>query len=256
MGESISTVECGTKQIEDSKECSVQAQLETLDMSTLDAVNNQHFERYMNGRGKKSVRGDFDIPHKKLWFKKVAKKGAQADHISHLSFQKMARNEKMAIEFLSGVKVDKINKLYLKGKMSLVDFSFYTRSAMKFISKTVVLVKITFFKISHKDFGRILVACNSKSNLQFMKCTITVDHLDYLDNAHPSITQLDLYRSTIIQPEEDTEDLNGLVQKIADSKLNACLKIVIITLPLLYRWDKSTGEKRNYEIGNFTVNIC
>ncbi|CAI2378962.1 unnamed protein product [Moneuplotes crassus] len=246
---------CETEQVEDSKEYIVQTRLESLDVSTLDAVNNQYFNRYMKGFDKKNVQGNFGDPNKKICFKKVLKKGVQAYRISKLSFQNVARCEKMATEFLSEVKVEKINRLYFKGKMSLVDFSFYTRSATKFISKAIFVVNIALFKISHKDFGRILMACNSKSNLHFMNCKIAVDHLDYLDNAHPLITQLDLYSCKIIQPEEDTKDLNGLVQKIAASKLNTCLTKMIIRPSLCYLKRAQPIKKKIYEIGNFTVNI-
>ncbi|CAI2365679.1 unnamed protein product [Moneuplotes crassus] len=243
------------KDIEESKEYAIQAQLEKLDANTLEIVNKQYFNRRIYGRDMKSIRVNFDIPHKRVLFKKMMKQGTQANHISLLSFQKVARREEMITEFLSGVRVEKINQLCLKGSTDLVDFSFYTRSLMKFISKTVVLVRITFFKISHRGFGRILMACNNKSKIKFMKCRITVDHLDYLDNAQPLIIQLDLFRNKIIQPEEDTADLNGLIQKMADSKLNTCLKTVIIKLPIQYRCAKDTDMNRNYNIGKFTVNI-
>ncbi|CAI2379471.1 unnamed protein product [Moneuplotes crassus] len=256
MGKLNSTADSQNKNPKYSKECAIQAELEKLDMGTLEAVNNQYFKRFKKENYKKSVRGNFDVPYKKMIFKKVVKKGVQAHHISHLSFQKVTRREKMVTEFLSQVEVEKIDKLYLKGSTNLVGFSFYTRSTMKLIPKTVLQVKISFFKISHKDFGRVLISCNSKSRMKFKKCRISINHLDYFDNTQPMITKLDLDRSIITQPEEDTEDLNCLVKKIADSELNTCLKSVTIWLPMQYRWEECSSKKRSYHIGNFTVNIC
>ncbi|CAI2368427.1 unnamed protein product [Moneuplotes crassus] len=91
---------CGAEQMKDSKGRAIHTQLETLDMSTLDAVNNQYFNRYTKDFDKKSVIGGFGIPHKKICFKKLVKEGVQANHISHLCFQIMTRCEKMGAESL------------------------------------------------------------------------------------------------------------------------------------------------------------
>ncbi|CAI2373567.1 unnamed protein product [Moneuplotes crassus] len=141
------------------------------------------------------------------------------------------------------------------------NFSFYARSMLRLVSMATELVYIEAFKISHKHFGRILMSCNNTQKLCFRRCQVNVANLDYLDHvgdtkdARPSIKNLRLEFNTFIQPEEDSENLDGLMQKMAESRLNTCLFTVEIWLKTMSLNAFICQPKKEYKCGNFNVTI-
>ncbi|CAI2374919.1 unnamed protein product [Moneuplotes crassus] len=105
----------------------------------------------------------------------------------------------------------------------LMNFSFYSRRVCKAMSATLSSIELKRLRISHKDFGRILVSVTSKCKLSICMCKVTVNHLEYLNNARVAISHLVLFITEIFQPEEDSEHYDGLTTKIARSKLNSTL---------------------------------
>ncbi|CAI2377726.1 unnamed protein product [Moneuplotes crassus] len=143
----------------------------------------------------------------------------------------------------------------------LDNFSFYARSVLRLAPRAVRLIHIKNFKISHKHFGRILMSCDNTETLCLSSCQVNVDNLDYLNHvrdtkgARPSIKHINLEFNTFIQPEEDNEKLDGLMQKIAESRLNTYL----LTVKIRPRIRRMAGNKHllkeEYKVGNFNVTI-
>ncbi|CAI2380029.1 unnamed protein product [Moneuplotes crassus] len=133
--------------------------------------------------------------------------------------------------------------------------SFYARNITRLLPVALDFIIIKGFRISQKDFGRVLTACGSSPEVKFSECRIIINGFGYLDNAHPSIGRISLNYNTIIQPEEDNEHLDGLIQKMADSSLNDSLRLVLVWTCNPIRRDKTIVTKREYKIGKFHVRI-
>ncbi|CAI2374784.1 unnamed protein product [Moneuplotes crassus] len=137
----------------------------------------------------------------------------------------------------------------------LVNFSFYSRSACKAMSVTCCLLKLKRFKISHKDFGRILVCAVDNCKLHLSLCKVTVNHFDYLNNARVAISYLGLFKTEIIQPEGDREHYDGLITKMVKSKLNSTLRQLDI-YPVSYNSEgQENSEIRELMKGNIKIKL-
>ncbi|CAI2374356.1 unnamed protein product [Moneuplotes crassus] len=137
----------------------------------------------------------------------------------------------------------------------LVNFSFYSRSACKAMSATLCLLKLKRLRISHKDFGRILVSVVYKCRLHLRLCKVTVNHFDYLNNARVAISDLGLFKTEIIQPEEDSEHYDGLTTKMAKSKLNSTLRQLDI-YPVNYNSEgQDNSEIKELMKGNIKIKL-
>ncbi|CAI2377385.1 unnamed protein product [Moneuplotes crassus] len=130
---------------------------------------------------------------------------------------------------LSSIKAQVMKKLYISGTLFVMqDFSPYARNIYKAMNATCNVVQFSRLRISHKEFGRILVSAPESCKLIFELCHITINHLGYLSNARVAVKSLVLFRNSITQPEEDNENFDRLVEKIAHSRLNDSLTLLTI----------------------------
>ncbi|CAI2383774.1 unnamed protein product [Moneuplotes crassus] len=123
------------------------------------------------------------------------------------------------------------------------------------MSVTLCLLKLKRLRISHKDFGRILVLVVYRCRLHLRLCKVTVNHFDYLNNARVTISYLGLFKTEITQPEEDSEHYDGLTTKMAKSKLNSTLRQLDI-YPVNYNSeDQENSEIRELMKGNIKIRL-
>ncbi|CAI2366873.1 unnamed protein product [Moneuplotes crassus] len=145
--------------------------------------------------------------------------------------------------------------------LDLPNFSLYARSVLRLVPMMTRSVDIEAFKISHKEFGRILMSCNNIQELCLRHCQVNVDNFDYLDHVGNRkdtlslIEHLRLDHNTFIQPEEDNEYLDRLMEKMAESRLNTCLHTVTINLNCRPDPVIKFLPKKEYKLGNFNVGI-
>ncbi|CAI2378320.1 unnamed protein product [Moneuplotes crassus] len=240
-------------------------QLEKQNMSSLDFMKYKH----INVKIKPDIVClTLESETQRQTLKKIAK---LKPHLSELNSIYLLRIEKRktrihhvnyCTKLLSQMRGNKLKKILIGcGSAVLENFSFYARSLLRLAPMATELVDIVFFKISHKHFGRILMSCNSTQRLCLSGCQVHVDNLDYLNHVkdikytRPLIKHIFLKYNTFIQPEEDNECLDGLMQKMAKSRLNTCL----LTVEICPKRDLMTVHKawsrKEYKLGDFNVTI-
>ncbi|CAI2377931.1 unnamed protein product [Moneuplotes crassus] len=208
-----------------------------------------------------------DDEQQKQILKKIVKLGPQLPKFIYFHLQQIKKRgtriqyKNYCIKMLNQIRGSNLKSIRIGGDSTVLDlanFSFYARSVLRLASMMTILVQIKAFKISHKHFGRILMSCNNTQQLCFRHCQVNVDNLDYLDHVGDTkdtrslIKHLCLEYNTFIQPEEDSENLDGLVQKMAKSRLNTGLHTV--TIRLICRV-KNASPRKEYKLGNFNVTV-
>ncbi|CAI2379361.1 unnamed protein product [Moneuplotes crassus] len=239
-----------------SNEYALYQKTETNYIEILDTVFNQYY--YIVLRPKKSDRFLMFLsnPQDKQALSKIAKLVPKAEKLEYIAFYGIQKNNKKLNKLLSQLKVKKLKRLYLDANYpDSVLFSFYARNIARRLPLVTGQIRIKNFRVSHRDFGRVLIACGSSPSVQFQRCRIIINGFDYLDNVQPSIGNISLEYNTIIQPEEDNEFLDGFIQKMADSSLSESLKHVSVGIRNPGRRAKRILPKKKYTIGNFDVDI-
>ncbi|CAI2379179.1 unnamed protein product [Moneuplotes crassus] len=225
-------------------------------MEALDTLFKQYYYITLGSKQSARISLFLDSPQDKQACSKIAKLAPKIEKQEYIAFHGIHKNDKKLNKLLGQLKVSKLKRLFFDAHYSgSVLFSFYARNITRFLPLAPELIQIKYFRISHRDFGRVLIACGSSPTMLFQECRIVINGFDYLDNVQPSIGKISLYNNIITQPEEDNEFLDGLIQKMADSSLNESLKHVSVwTLNQICR-GKTTLSKNKYKIGNFDVRI-
>ncbi|CAI2379031.1 unnamed protein product [Moneuplotes crassus] len=238
-------------------ECALRQETEKIYMNTLYTVSEEY---YYIGFGQKSpdhISMFLNDSRDQQTLQKMTKLTPQVEELEYIAFSFIQKNGKKLNRLLSQLRVNKLKRLYFTSDYSgTVCFSSYAKAIARLLPLAPDLVQINSFKVSHKDFGRVLVSCRSSPRVLFQKCRIVINGFDYLDNVQPSIGHISLHKNTITQPEEDNEYLDGLIQKIAESSLNGSLRLVSVTTQKPIRRDNAILPKKEYTIGNFDVRIC
>ncbi|CAI2377861.1 unnamed protein product [Moneuplotes crassus] len=204
----------------------------------------------------------------KQTLKKMAKLNPQFHRLSFIDLPSIKQRKtriyymNYCTKVLSQMKGSCLGDLIIGESCKVLDnFSFYARSVLRLAPRAVRLIQIENFKISHKHFGRILMSCDNTETLCLSGCQVNVDNLDYLNHvrdtkdARPSIKHINLEFNTFIQPVEDNENLDGLMQKIAESRLDTYLLTVKICLRIRRMTVNKHLLKEEYKVGNFNVTI-
>ncbi|CAI2377949.1 unnamed protein product [Moneuplotes crassus] len=236
-----------------------------MDHDHLGAVNEQYYSVHKNFKFFKYISHLVQEPEEQQAMIKLSKLAPKVDELMDISFFRIKKKDSKLINLLESIRVNKLKGFIFKAdRDASVKFSLYARSILRFTSKVSQLVEISYFTIqesknafgtSDSIFGKILMSCGKSATLRFHQCSITINGFDYLDNAHPLIRRLDLSECTIVQPEEDNQLLEGLMQKMAKSKLNDSLEEVNISTIVPMSADGTIIRRMNYNIGNFCVNI-
>ncbi|CAI2379398.1 unnamed protein product [Moneuplotes crassus] len=226
-------------------------------MEALDTVSKQYYYIAHLPKQPDHISMFLDNPQDKQALSKIAKLAPKVEKQEYIAFHGIHKNDKKLNKLLGQLRVNKLKRLYFDGHYSgSVLFSFYARNITRFLPLAPELIQIKYFRISHGDFGRVLIACGSSPTMLFQECRIVINGFDYLNNVQPLIGKISLYKNTIIQPEEDNEFLDGLIQKIEESSLNKSLKHVSIMTRNPIRRGKRILPKKEYKIGSFDVRIC
>ncbi|CAI2379426.1 unnamed protein product [Moneuplotes crassus] len=256
MGKTYSTLKWKFKGRKAYSEYAIQHEIERYDFGTLDKVCRQYYNADFGTKQSDRISMDLEDYEDKQALSKIAELALKVEKLQYIEFSSIQKNEKKLNKLLNDLRVKNLKRLYFDAHYSgSVLFSFYSRNIARFLPLATELVQINNFRVSHKDFGRVLVACQYSSKIVFQKCRIIINGFDYLDNAQPSIGDIHLHYNTIIQPEEDNEFLDGLIQKMADSSLNDSLKHVLVKSQDSIRRGKKILPKNKYTIGNFDVKI-
>ncbi|CAI2379302.1 unnamed protein product [Moneuplotes crassus] len=226
-------------------------------MEILDTLFKQYYYIALGSKQSDRISMFLDNPQDKQALSKIAKLAPQVEKQEYIAFHGIHKNDKKLNKLLGQLRVKKFKRLYFDAHYSgSVLFSFYARNITRLLPLAPELIQIKYFRVSHRDFGRVLIACGSSPRILFQGCRIVINGFDYLDNVQPSIGKISLCHNTITQPEEDNEFLDGLIQKMADSSLNDSLHNVSIKTQNPIRRGKRILSKKEYKIGNFHVRIC
>ncbi|CAI2378090.1 unnamed protein product [Moneuplotes crassus] len=243
----------------------LQQQADQLEKQNLDSLDIMDYQRVGIWIEQELICLLLDDEQQKQILKKIAYLGPQFSKFNYFYLQRIKKwgtriqYKNYCIKLLSQMRGTNLKTITIGGDSTVLDlanFSFYARSVLRLASMMTILVQIEAFKISHKEFGRILMSCNNTQQLCLRSCQVNVDHFGYLDHVgdtkdtRPLIKHLCLEYNTFIQPEEDSENLDGLVQKMAKSRLNTCLHTVTIRLNCRV---KNASPRKEYKLGNFNV---
>ncbi|CAI2374913.1 unnamed protein product [Moneuplotes crassus] len=224
MGKIYSIVKCRSRAREDSREA----------QTILMYAEVNHLQKLLFERGGKNrfTFFYFGMCYNHNQYKKVVSLKPRFHHLDFLSFdgtqghnEKGFRPKHCCSNAVNSISVTEVNTFSFCGaEYILMNFSFYSKRVCKAMSATLSSIELNRLRISHKDFGRILVSVASKCELSISQCKATVNHLDHLNNARVAISHLVLFKTEITQPEEDNEHYDGLTTKMSKSKLNSTLR--------------------------------
>ncbi|CAI2370841.1 unnamed protein product [Moneuplotes crassus] len=172
--------------------------------------------------------------------------------LSHLE----VKHRKRANACISQIRVNKIKNAYIDaGCTAKVDFKWFQRSLCKLLSRTTEIVKLSGFKISHKDFCRILISCANTQWINFSGCIIEINSLEDLKTATLAIQELIFFETRIIQPIQDTEFHQILAHKLTKSQLSNALRRVSHTRRKRRHAGGFYPPKKTYSMGsiNFVI---
>ncbi|CAI2379371.1 unnamed protein product [Moneuplotes crassus] len=256
MGKTYSTLKWKFRGEKAYNEYALHQETERNYVDTLERVFKQYYYILHGPKPSDCISMFLDFSQEMQMLLKMLKLTPQVEKLEYIGFHSIQKNDKKFNKLLGQLRVNQLTRLYVGASYSdPISFSFYARNIARLLPLASGMIEIKYFRISHRDFGRVLVACGSYSKVLFQNCRIVINGFDYLDNAHPSIGHIALDNNTIIQPEEDNEYLDGLVQKIAESSLNGSLRQVLVWTPNpIHRVDKIL-IKKEYTLGNFLIKI-
>ncbi|CAI2363187.1 unnamed protein product [Moneuplotes crassus] len=254
MGEAYSTLKWKFKGGKAYNEYALHQETERNNADILDAVCKQYY--YISFRQKKSNSISMILKNfqDKQALTKIEKLAPKVEKLEYIAFHNIQKNDKKLNRLLGQLRVSELKRIYFDGNSpgSLL-FSFYARNIVRFLPLAPQLIQIINFKVSHRDFGRVLVSCGSSTCVLFQACRIVINGFDYLDNVQPLIRTISLSNNTIIQPEEDNEYFDGLIQKMAESSLSGSLRQVSIWAPNSIEGRNKILDKKEYTIGDLHV---
>ncbi|CAI2379374.1 unnamed protein product [Moneuplotes crassus] len=256
MGKTYSTLKWKFRGEKAYNEYALHQETERNYVDTLDRVFKQYYYTIHGPKSSNCISMSLDYSQERQALSKIVKLAPQVEKLEYIVCQHIQKNDKKFNKLLGKLRVNQLTRLYLGASYcDSISFSFYARNIARLLPLASGMIEIEYFRIPHKDFGRVLMACGSSPEVRFSGCRIIINGFDYLDNAHPSIRHISLNNNTIIQPEEDNEYLDGLVQKMAQSSLKGSLRKVWIWTPNPIHTYNDTLIKKKYTIGNAHVSI-
>ncbi|CAI2378481.1 unnamed protein product [Moneuplotes crassus] len=271
MGAAYSTLKWKFKGGKAYNEYALQQETEGDNADILDTVCKQYYYvEFKQGRSD-YISLFLDKCKDKQALSKIEKLAPQAMKLEYIAFSRIQKNDRKLSRLIGQLRVNKLKRLYFTAKypgsvqakscmskelaVYSILFSFYARDIVRLLPLAHELIEIINFRVSHRDFGRVIVSCVSSPTVLFQQCCIVINGFDYLDNVKPSIKRISLNYNTIIQPEEDNEDLDGLIQKMSESSLNDSLKQITVLALNSIEIDKAILARKEYTIRNFRVRI-